>query len=82
MLDAKRNTACGFDSIPVDVLKNDASLSVLHILFNVCTGCIPTSLDKGIINSISKCSTTDPRDPYLIEVSLLVRACTNYIVLF
>lgn len=65
VLDAKRNKACGFDSIPVDVLKNDTSISVLHILFNVCfsTGYIPTSWGKGIINPIPKCSTTDPRDP-------------------
>ena len=30
------NKACGVDNIPAEVLKNDAPISVLHILLNVC----------------------------------------------
>ena len=63
--DAKKGKACGFDSIPVEVLCNDASVSFLHVLFNVCfdKGMVPSSWGKCIINPIPKSSTADPRDP-------------------
>ncbi len=33
---AKRGKACGSDNIPIEVLKNDTSVSFLHVLFNIC----------------------------------------------
>ena len=49
--DAKFNKACGTDSIPAEVLKNDTMISVIHILLNIC------------FNPIVKPGTTDPREP-------------------
>ena len=65
MNDAKLNKACGVDNIPAEVLKNDASISVLHILLNVCfsIGKIPSEWGRGIINPKVKPATTDPREP-------------------
>lgn len=62
---AKRGKACGIDSVPSEVLKNDTSVSFLHILFNVCfnKGIVPSMWSKSIINPIPKSSTTDRRDP-------------------
>ena len=42
--DAKLNKDRGVDNIPAEDLKNDASISVLRILLNVCfsTGKIPS----------------------------------------
>ena len=62
---AKRGKSCGIDAIPVEVLRNDSSISFLHILFNICykKGIIPSLWGKCIISPIPKSSTTDPRDP-------------------
>jgi hypothetical protein len=65
MENAKIGKAAGIDLIPSDVLKNEASLFVLHSLFNVCfqTGRIPSLWSKSIINPIPKSSSNDLRDP-------------------
>lgn len=31
--DVKNNKACGFNALPAEVLENDTSLSVLHVMF-------------------------------------------------
>ena len=63
--DAKKGKACGIDAIPIEVLKNDATVSFLHALFNVCfdKGIVPSIWSKCIIKPIPKSSTADPRDP-------------------
>ena len=65
ILDSKKNKACGIDNIPTEEFRNTTSVSVLHILFNVCysTGIIPTDWGKGIVNPIPKSATNDPLDP-------------------
>ena len=62
---SKKGKASGIDQIPVEVLRNDTSVSFLHVLFNGCfdKGIIPSMWNKCIISSIPKSSTTDPRDP-------------------
>ena len=51
--------------IPVDVFRNDSSVSYLHISFNVCfrSGMMPSDWGKEIIHPIPKSSTADRRDP-------------------
>ena len=51
--------------MPTEVLKNDTSVSFLHVLFNICfeSGFVPSVWSKSIINPISKSSQSDPRDP-------------------
>ena len=73
MNDAKLNKACGVDNIPAKVLKSDASISVLHILLNVCfsTGKIPSQWGRYIINPIFKPATIDPREPLSYRVITL-----------
>ena len=63
--EAKNGKAPGYDELPVEVLKNEASAKMLLRLFNICfkNGVIPEAWKKGIINPIPKSSTTDPRDP-------------------
>ena len=65
VMNAKQGKACGFDNIPSEVLRNDTSISFLHILFNICfdTGVIPSDWGKCIINPIPKSCTNDRRDP-------------------
>ena len=62
--DAKKNKASGLDDIPADVLKNDSTISFLHVLFNICfdRSAIPSDLGKSIINPIPKSSAVDARD--------------------
>lgn len=62
---AKLNKAAGVDQIPSEVLKNHASVLVLHSLFNVCfeTGQVPTTWSRSIINPIPKSGNKDKRDP-------------------
>ncbi len=62
---AKRGKACGPDGIPSDVLRNDISVSFLHVLFNIClhSGKVPAQWGMGTINPIPKSSTLDSRDP-------------------
>ncbi len=57
--------ATGVDNIPSEVLKNDTTISFMHVLFNVCfdAGVVPSLWGKCIINPIPKSSTSDPRDP-------------------
>ena len=61
----KSNNASGVDEIPGEVLKNTKVVAFLHSLFNICfeTGKIPETWSRGIINPISKASTSDSRDP-------------------
>ena len=63
--DAKLNKASGIDNIPVEVLKNDRAISILHVLYNVVftEGIIPSEWGESVINPIPKSSTNDPRDP-------------------
>ena len=62
---AKNGKACGIDESPVEVLRNDTSVSFLHVLFNVCfdKSIIPSMWNKCIINPIPKSSTIDHRGP-------------------
>ena len=62
---AKSSKACGIDNIPCEVLKNDTSISFLHILFNIYfeTGTVSSVWGKCIISPIPKSSTIDRRDP-------------------
>ena len=57
--EAKAHKTSAFDNIPSEVFKNDAAVSVSHILFNQCfkAGKITTDWGKGIINPIPKSST-------------------------
>ena len=75
---AKCGKACGNDSIPVDVLKNDVCVSFLHILFNVCfnSGIVPSEWGKIIISPIPKSSTTDLRDP--LSYRGIALSCSMY----
>lgn len=79
---ANRGKACGFDNIPVEVLKNDVSIAFLHVLFNMCfsNGTMPSIWGKYVINPIPKASSSDPRDLYLVEAYLLHHLCINCIV--
>lgn len=70
---AKRGKATGVDEIPVDVYK--AAISYLHQLFSMCfdPGRIPNLWKRGIIQSILKSSTTNPRGPLQYRGILLQR---------
>ena len=61
----KSNKAVGYDNIPYDVMKNIASLRVLHHLFNkIFSTCVIPSLWKlAIIKPISKPGMADLRLP-------------------
>lgn len=65
MFKAKLGKASSFDNIPIDIFRNDCSVSYLHVLFNVCfnSGILPTHWCKVVIAPIPKSSTADPRDP-------------------
>ena len=62
---SKNGKACGIDEIPIEVLRNDTSVSFLYVLFNVCfdKSILPSMWNKCIINPIPKSSTTDHKDP-------------------
>ncbi len=62
---AKMGKATGVDNIPSEVLKNDTTISFMHVLFNVCfdAGVVPSLWGKCIINPLPKSSTSDPGDP-------------------
>ncbi len=62
---AKDGKATGCDGIPVEVLRNEATVSFLHRLFNVVfsTGVTPSSWRKCVLNPIPKNATSDPREP-------------------
>ena len=53
---AKCNKAPGFDEIPVDVLKNEATCLFLVKFFNICfsVGKIPKEWSKCVLNPIPK----------------------------
>jgi hypothetical protein len=75
---AKNGKAWGCDNIPMEILKNDCSVSFLHILYNICfsKGIIPSAWNKIIISPIPKSSTADPRDP--LSYRGLSLSCTMY----
>ena len=81
---ASKGKATGTDGIPYEVLNNRTAIGFLHALFNVCfrTGKIPYEWGKGIIKSIPKSSTTDPRDPLsyrditLANTTIVCISCT------
>ena len=60
---SKRGKASGIDQIPVEVLRNDTSVSCLHFLFNgyFDKGIIPSMWNKCIISPIPKSSTLSYR---------------------
>ena len=62
---AMKNKAYGEDGVAAEVLKNDILLGLLMKLLNKCfiSGVVPDVWKKGIIQPISKLSTTDIRDP-------------------
>ena len=62
---AKNGKATGWDSIPVEVLRNTQAVKFLHCLFNKCfnTGTIPEVWSKSLISPIPKNSAADKRDP-------------------
>ena len=62
---AKDGKASGFDSIPVEVLRNNTAINCLHKLFNKCfQSCLaPNIWARGVINPIPKDSSKDPRVP-------------------
>ena len=62
---ARRGKASGIGQIPSEVLKNDASISFLHALLNVCfdKGLVPALWGQCVIKPIPKSSSADPRDP-------------------
>ena len=62
---AKKGKAYGHDGLPVEVLNNNTSLSLLHKLFNYCFShnVIPEMWKYGIINSIPKAGNQDARFP-------------------
>ena len=62
---ARRGKSCGIDQIPCEVLKNDATIVFLHVLFNICfnRNIVPTVWGKCVIKPIPMSSTSDPRDP-------------------
>ena len=61
---AKCNKALGYDSISIDVLKNESAIQFLLILFNTClqTGKVQSQWSKYVLNPIPKYSTVDKRD--------------------
>ena len=62
---SKNGKACGYDGIPVDILKNDICLHWMHSLFNYCfeNSVIPDSWKCGIINPVFKPGNLDRRLP-------------------
>ena len=62
---AKCNKAPGFDEIPVDVLKNEATCLFLVKFFNICfsVGKIPKEWSKCVLNPIPKSSNLNKHDP-------------------
>jgi hypothetical protein len=61
----KLNKAPGFDTIPAEVLRNNAIIDYLTSLFQKCfvTGLVPRAWKRNIISPISKGSSTDPLVP-------------------
>ncbi|CAG2199715.1 unnamed protein product [Mytilus edulis] len=64
-MNSKNNKSPGVDLIQSELCKNFLVICTLTKLFNLCfkSGKIPNTWNKGIINPIPKCSTSDPRDP-------------------
>ncbi len=62
---AKSGKAPGLDGLMSDTFKNDASIELLTVLFNVCLRkhIIPTVWSLGLISPIPKSSTADKRVP-------------------
>ncbi len=62
---AKSGKAPGLDGLMSDTFKNDASIELLTMLFNVCLlkHVIPTMWSLGLISPIPKSSTADKRVP-------------------
>ena len=61
----KNNKATGFDQIPSEVLKNEATVYILHKICNGCfdIGKVPDQWTLGIINPIYKQGSDDERNP-------------------
>ena len=62
---AKDGKACGYDEIPVEVLRNSTAREYLLKLFNNCFeyGIVPKLWSFGIVNPIPKNASSDPRVP-------------------
>ena len=74
---AKLGKSVGIDEIPVEVLKNDCTIDILHRLFSVCfsMGIIPDDWNYSIISPIPKSSTGDIRNPLNYRGISLAPAC-------
>ena len=73
----KKNTACGIDEIPNEVLKSKMLCTILINMLNMCyeKGLVPSIWKQGIINPIPKSSTSDPRDPLIYRGITLTPVC-------
>ena len=71
----KRNKAFGVDILPAEVRKSSCLTELLTVLFNKCFS--PDVWKYGIIQPIPKSSTSNTRDPYVIEVLLSRRSYTK-----
>ena len=73
----KKGKSAGIDEIPVDVLKNDVVIDILHRLFSVCfnTGIVPDEWNYSIITPIPKFSIGDARNPLNYRGISLAPAC-------
>ena len=65
VMKAKSGKAPGVDGLIADILKNEASIHLLSELFTTClkTSMIPTVWSLGLISTIPKCASNDPRVP-------------------
>ena len=61
---SKNDKSLGDDGIPVEVLRNDLSVTYLVKLFNVCfhTGTVPDQWSRGIIIPIPKDAKNELRE--------------------
>ena len=76
----KNGKASGADEIPVEVLKNEKYIKILHKIMYYCfsTSKIPTDWSRGIINPIHK-NDGDPRNPLGYRpITLISDPCKVY----
>ena len=67
----------GIDEIPVEVLKNNSAINILHRLFLICfrTGFIPDDRNYSITSPTPKSSTSYIRNPINYRGISLGSAC-------
>ncbi len=81
---AKNSTSLGFDSIPVEVLRNSTAMEFLLHLHNKCfdTSLVTDIWQKGIITPISKDITKDQLVPLNYQESHWLHQYTRSIIVF